>query len=483
VSTALTNDLDSLRKEKEASAQHGRFSQAFHLMPPVGWLNDPNGLSQFKGLYHAYFQYAPFNINGGVKMWGLYTSENLLDWEYQGVPLFPDQPFDVSGVYSGSALVEGDKLHIFYTGNVKRLDSGQYDYIHTGREANTVHCVSADGRSFPVKRCVMTNADYPEDDTCHVRDPKVWKDDKGWWMVQGARKNNDTGEILLFHAQDPDHWELFRRLTTDEPFGFMWECPDYFVLQEGDSAKQVLSFSPQGLHGGKWDERNVYASGFCMLTGSIEEVDSPIEFSDFSIWDGGFDFYAPQSFLADDGRRILIGWMGIGDTPTQTNKTIADGWQHCFTLPRELYLKDGAVCQRPVRELEQKRGAYHTSDAGHLKLQGIPCFDALITPQGKPFTVMLADQFTINWDTNTLSLEFDNTDKEGAGAGRTKRSEVVSDLEELHIVADYSSVEIFIKDSSLSFTTRYYPDQYWVDFVGDPTSVLKLWELNCTQPQ
>ncbi len=28
----------------------------------------------------------------------------------------------------------------------------------------------------------------------------------------------------------------------------------------------------------------------------------------FALWDAGFDFYAPQTFESDDGRRILIGW-------------------------------------------------------------------------------------------------------------------------------------------------------------------------------
>ena len=31
--------------------------QAFHLEPPRGWLNDPNGLCWFGGRYHVYFQY------------------------------------------------------------------------------------------------------------------------------------------------------------------------------------------------------------------------------------------------------------------------------------------------------------------------------------------------------------------------------------------------------------------------------------------
>ena len=33
----------------------------FHLMPPVGWLNDPNGLCEFKGKYYIFYQYSPFD--------------------------------------------------------------------------------------------------------------------------------------------------------------------------------------------------------------------------------------------------------------------------------------------------------------------------------------------------------------------------------------------------------------------------------------
>ena len=43
---------------------------AYHLMPETGWLNDPNGLCQFQGLYHIYYQYTPFEPTGEIKLWG-----------------------------------------------------------------------------------------------------------------------------------------------------------------------------------------------------------------------------------------------------------------------------------------------------------------------------------------------------------------------------------------------------------------------------
>ena len=47
-----------------------KYRLAYHLMPPVGWLNDPNGLCQLNGEYHLYYQYSPTNANGGLKYWG-----------------------------------------------------------------------------------------------------------------------------------------------------------------------------------------------------------------------------------------------------------------------------------------------------------------------------------------------------------------------------------------------------------------------------
>ena len=79
-------------KEQKEGAVH---REKLHLMPPAGWLNDPNGLCQFNGIYHAFFQYSPFNAEGGVKMWGHYTSKDLIDWEYQGVKLLTTSIQDV----------------------------------------------------------------------------------------------------------------------------------------------------------------------------------------------------------------------------------------------------------------------------------------------------------------------------------------------------------------------------------------------------
>ena len=62
---------------------------------------------------------------------------------------------------------------------------------------------------------------------------------------------------------------------------------------------------------------------------------SPDAIKDIRVVDRGFDFYAPQTFLDERGRRILIAWMGTAGTD-YTNPTAAAGWQHALTLPLSL---------------------------------------------------------------------------------------------------------------------------------------------------
>lgn len=464
---ALTRDLIKLTDIAETQGAEKEekllFREHFHLMPPVGWLNDPNGLCQFEGVYHAFFQYSPFDAEGGVKMWGHYISDNMLDWKYQGVALYPDQPFDCHGVYSGSALVEDGKMYLYYTGNVK-LEDGEYDYIRTGREGNTVLVSSEDGIHFGHKKQLMRNTDYPDDLTCHVRDPKVWKEQDTYYMVQGARTKEDVGQILIFTSKDKVNWKFKSRIESKEPFGYMWECPDYFTI--GD--KKILSASVQGLEGGIWEERNVYQSGYFEVEGDIL---SSYKLGEYKLWDYGFDYYAPQSFETEDGRRIHISWMGMPDCEAYTNLTIADGWQHCFTLPREIYVKDGKICQRPVRELDYKEAITKTAEN---KLQANSCkaYDLKIDKiQNNQFCIALAEELLLEYTDGRFRMRFTDNRKTCVSAGRDCRYVETDEVTNIRVIADVSSVEVFVNDGEYVFSTRYYPDKYSINVQAEGADI------------
>lgn len=459
--SALTNDLKKLTETAEKAfeenaagdkgAQKG-FRQKLHLMPPVGWLNDPNGLCQKDGVFHAFFQYSPFDPEGGVKLWGHYISRDMIDWEYRGAMLYPDQPFDCSGVYSGCAFLEGGEMYLYYTGNVKLEDRDDYDYINTGREANTVLVTSPDGEHFSRKHLLMKNSDYPADLSLHVRDPKVWKQDGVYYMLQGARAKEDVGQGIIFRSQDKVNWAFHSRVETEEPFGYMWECPDYF---EADGAK-IFSASVQGLTGEEWNDRNVYQSGYFLLEGDIL---GEYRLSDYRLWDYGFDYYAPQSFETEDGRRIQIGWMGMPDCEEYTNLTIEAGWQHCFTFPREVFVRDGIVCQRPVRELEEKKQLIGSAE-GRFERKGDPVYEADITGIRKnAFRAVLGGELILEYREGRFEMRFSDQAKDSASGGRKIRYAKMEEVRDVKILTDVSSVEVFVNDGEYVFSTRFYPER------------------------
>ena len=453
--------------EKNADLTEGRFRLGHHLMPPVGWLNDPNGLCWYKGKYHVFFQYAPFDVEGGLKFWGHYTSEDLVDWKYEGTALYPDSPYDCHGVYSGSALAESEKLHLFFTGNVK-ID-GDYDYINEGRETSTLHVESEDGIHFGDKEEIISFKKYPEEFTCHIRDPKVWKENGMYYMVQGARTQKDEGKVLIFESEDQLNWIYKSDVKTAERFGYMWECPDYFETE----GRKILSTSVQGLEGGVWDARNVYQSGYFLVEGDIL---SEYVLSDYELWDYGFDYYAPQSFESEDGRRIHISWMGMPDCEEYTNLTLEDGWQHCFTFPREVHVKDKKVLQQPVKELEALRRGEERA-VSVLEKKGTKVFEAEVQNiTGNHFRAVLAKELVLEYVNGRFEMKFTSQDKTSVSAGRSLRFREVSEVRNVRILADVSSVEVFVNDGETVFSTRYYPQDYEIKIEALDAKIA-FWEL------
>ena len=471
---ALTKDLMKLTAiaEKDGNKKEC-YRQRLHLMPPVGWLNDPNGLCQFKGIYHAFFQYSPFDAEGGVKMWGHYTSRDMIEWEYQGVTLYPDQPFDCSGVYSGCAFIEGGEMYLYYTGNVKLEDREDYDYINSGREANTVLVTSPDGMHFSRKKLLMRNSDYPSDLTLHVRDPKVWKESGTYYMLQGARTKDDAGQALIFRSEDKINWQLDSRVETEEKFGYMWECPDYF---EVDGVK-VFSASVQGLEGEEWKDRNVYQSGYFLVDGDIH---GKYSLSDYRLWDYGFDYYAPQSFETEDGRRVQIGWMGMPDCEEYSNRTTDDGWQHCFTFPREVFVKDGIIRQRPIREVEEIKILSEETE-NYLETKKYTVYEAVIfNIQKDQFRAVLSDELVIEYKNKRLVIEFINNRNNKVSCGRRVRYADMNTVTDVRILADESSVEVFVNDGEYVFSTRYYPEEPGIRIEAEG-ALIQVYELNISR--
>lgn len=422
----------------------------YHIMPTSGWINDPNGLCQFKGVYHIYYQYSPFDVNGKLKLWGHITTEDFIKYQEHEPVLYPDFRYDQNGVYSGSAVVRNGKINYFYTGNVKHLD-GDYDYIMTGREQNLIACSSEDGFNFSEKELIMTNTDFPSKLSLHVRDPKVYHKNGIDYMVIGARDDNSTGCILVLKGKDLKNWECHTVIYSDEKFGYMWECPDLFDL----NGETVLVTCPQGVPEEGYIYKNVHQNGYFLVNGDLESKD--VNLSEFRLLDYGFDFYAPQSFEDESGRRILVGWMGIPDAD-YTNRTTENGWQHALTMPRELILKDGIIYQRPVEEIKVLRGNNRTFAADEFKDLEVENLSFELCAEFEKcngFKLNLRNDISLSFDKSKGLIELNMGE---SGCGRDARYAYCDEIRNIDVYSDTSAFEIFINDGEIVFTTRAYTD-------------------------
>lgn len=429
----------------------------YHLYPiHGGWLNDPNGLCQYQGIYHIFYQYAKAVDGSSDKCWYHFTTKDFIHYKDQGIAIYPDQESDQSGAYSGCCYVE-DGMHIFYTGNVKQ--EGNHDYIHSGRLSNTTYIYSKDGIQFDHKKVVLNNNDYPTDLTNHIRDPKVYKRNGIYEMYLGARTNDDIGCVLVYESNDLIHWKYTKRISSDQPFGYMWECPDCIQLNE----EYFLITCPQGIQQQGIEYQNENQNGYFHLNDT--------KAYDYQTLDYGYDFYAPQTFQDENGRTILIGWMGLPDK-TPIHPTVKDGWQMALTLPRELKNINHKIYQYPIDEiLSLKKNERKVIIDSTKKEYEKEC---MIHYENHNQTIHIqCNQLSITYENHLFSLNFLNDQTE-----RKQRSLEINEIHELDIFFDSSSIEIFINHGEKSLTSRYYDVQDQLTITSNQTIEITYAEMN-----
>jgi len=316
-----------LREKLAADLQRPRY----HFLPPANWMNDPNGPVFWKGKYHLFYQhnpYAPFHGGrSGTMHWGHAVSKDLVYWTHLPIALAPTPGGpDKDGVYSGCAIDNNGVPTIIYTG-----------------VSPEVQCIatSDDGMITWEKYAGNPIVDSPPKglDVMGFRDPCVWKEKDGWYMLIGSGIKGVGGTALLYKSKDLINWEYLHPLCVGdkEKTGIMWECPDFFPLGN----KYVLLVSVLGT--------TLYFVGTYADHKFHPEVQGNTSF--------GGHYYAARSMIDGEGRRILFGWITEGRSAAAQ---WASSWSGVQALPRVLSLReDGALKMEPVPELKVLRGKHY----------------------------------------------------------------------------------------------------------------------------
>ncbi|MBR6895962.1 MAG: glycoside hydrolase family 32 protein [Lactococcus sp.] len=437
----------------------------FHLMAPIGWINDPNGFIYFQGAYHLFYQHYPYDSKWGPMHWGHAKSVDLIHWEHLPVALAPDQDYDADGCYSGSAIERDGKLYLIYTGHV------EHDGVR--REVQCL-AVSEDGIHFEKNAANPIIGDEQllgiDADIADFRDPKVFARDDSYYCVVASKTSTDLGQILLFKSDDLLTWSFFSVLLTGEPkHGTMWECPDLFHLD----GKDVLILSPIAMPAADYAFEN--SNSTVAFIGQVDWQTGTFKVDNYHEIDGGMDFYAPQTCLGPNGERIMVAWMQMWQRtlPTDDQKHL---WAGAMTLARRLSIENLTLRQVPV--------------LGQLK----PVTQKLVISENHQDTVILDQNFTdscyLKFDlylskTSQVDIELAKSvssairlkvdldkqsitlDRDGFGlalAGQeavplnSRKVPLVLDKSKkltIEIVRDTSSIEIFT-DSGQSLTATFY---------------------------
>ena len=286
--------------------EHDPHRPRYHYVAPQGWLNDPNGLMQWKGEYHLFYQFNPHAAVWGAMHWGHAVSTDLVHWQDLPLALAPDAPYDQSGVFSGCAIVHNGAPVIMYTG------------VNSPHQLPCLAYADETMRSFhkePNNPVIRTLPDHLVED---FRDHSMWHDGTYWYQILGS--GDGTHAVApLFRSVDLLDWEyLGRMIQSDDPINEqLYECPDFFA----SNGQHVFITSPLPMR------RVIYMSG--QFDGRTY---TPAKRNRV---DHGVSFYAPQSFTDEQGRRIMIGWC---QEQRVEQACRAAGWQGAMTLPRVLAL-------------------------------------------------------------------------------------------------------------------------------------------------
>ncbi|MFD2923523.1 glycoside hydrolase family 32 protein [Halobacillus naozhouensis] len=475
----LRNKAAATVEENEERVNQDHYRLNYHHMPPAGLLSDPNGLIQWNGVFHLFYQWMPFHTGHGEKFWGHCTSKDFVNWEQQPIALTPSSWFDKDGCYSGSAVVHDDKMYLFYTGNV----------VNEQGEGETYQCmaVSDDGIHFDKKGPVIH---LPEGYTSDFRDPKVWEKEGSWYMVIGAQSKKRHGKAVLFRSEDLTHWELVGNITGSYEqklgeLGYMWECPDFFELE----GQGVLIVSPQGLKANGMAYNNRYQSGY--FTGTLDYNRGDFTHAEFKELDRGFEFYAPQTTLDEKGRRILFGWMGVPEQYEEAHPTIENRWIHCLTIPRELEWEGNQIVQKPLEELKEMRESVllHsdiTIENDQKGIRGVGGNSVEIQLEfeniEEQFALELFHYAAFSYQKKDGILTLSRPHLEDKSKTEFRRVKLDGELSQLRLFIDHSTLEVFVNGGEEVFTSRIFPqkgnDAVLFTSLGASTFSIEQWKLS-----
>jgi len=296
-----------------------------HPGPGIAFPGDPNPAYFYNDKYHMHYIYK--NTYG--YSYAHVTSKDMVSWNWEPTVLSP--PLTGHGMFSGTGFFtkEGTPAmiyHAFPKGNVLKyaLDND----LNKWSESYPV--IAKDKRGNPVEGI-------------RYWDPDLWIMNDQYFSISGS----EQGDPPLMTSNDLKHWDYKGKLFHDDfPQSIGVErsedvsCPNMFKIGDKWMLLGISHVLGCRYYLGDFKDGK-YLPEF---HGKMNWVDANFERIYDNVQDG-LVYFAPESMLSEDGRRIMWAWL--------VSNSKLSGMQ---SLPRELELPDDGVLRiKPLRELKKLR--------------------------------------------------------------------------------------------------------------------------------
>ena len=503
------NSEQASESEKQSDSSDIAFRPNFHFTPKEHWMNDPNGMFYYKGLYHLFFQYYPGGNVWGPMNWGHAVSTDLVTWQQLPIALKPDEK---GYIFSGSAVVDKENtsgfgtkenppiVAIFTYHDAEAAKEGKKDY-----QSQALAYSVDEGKTWTKYK---GNPVLPNPGIENFRDPKVSRDTihNQWLMALAA----DT-KTLFYSSQNLKKWKLLSEFGEGiGAHGGVWECPDFFPIKVENTGETkwvlIQSLNPGGYNGGSGTQ--YFVGDF---DGKTFKLDSSMKDlgKDHSYWiDYGMDNYAGVTWANapyPSDKKLFLGWMSnwlYGEkVPTKT-------WRSAMTFPREMSLKKIGETYRifsvPLPELNNHMKMVYSQNRTTVDTKKIIAegeninFSSAMISFDVPVSGTQRYIFQLsNKNGDTLKFGYDGMDKQFfinrkksgmtdfnedftgkvATAPRTSTSDTLS----VNMVLDKTSIELFYDKGETVMTEIFFPHSFYHQFSASSTAPFTVENLKIEQ--
>ena len=341
--TGLLGAALRLEAQKPSREIADELTLNYHLMHPGerSAPGDPNPIFFLEGRYHLHYILAhPFR--GKTSFCFIHVSSpDMLHWQWHKTRLQPS--FTGHGMFSGTGFItkEGKPAAIYHGQNSGRnqIAIARDNTLEAWEKPYPVEPLTTDGRPAPIPHW----------------DPDCFRIGDTYYATSGGAKP------AVMKSKDLRNWlyvgDLLKHDLPDVAIGEDVSCGNLFPIGSKWMLLCISHWLGCRYYIGEWDAK---AEQF------VPESHGRMNWrrEDQSIHDPGYrDFFAPESVLTPDGRRVMWAWC------VTFNKQIEQ--ISLQSLPRELSLAaDNTLRIRPLRELES------------LRYDQVTLRDLEISPQG-----------------------------------------------------------------------------------------------------